>query len=284
MIVNFFNAEVIKRMNKKLGINLPTERKHYITVFEPMQELANVPIKHRFQRLLELFPDEHVLFIYNRNKTEDPENDNLFVFPGEWKLIPKMLNNRPTQVALFGNEQDYYIREQGGKAYRHCTKGLAKIFSEIHNQVTETQIVRELRQLVERQWPKEAKSIMRDIHASFSNEEFKNKLDIIINGIEAETNLIYNMIHRPSERDFYYFKMLYALWFKVLDDRSIYIREFEGHETDIENDSPYEYVDKFIGACKAVLGISLNRDDIYTDVEKEIMEESFIESAAGGRT
>lgn len=292
LLINYHTASMLERINETLEIKLPIARQFYITIFDAPEE---IPMSKKFQWLLNKYPKADVIFIYNKNKTTSTENDNLFMYKNEWKLVPQLLA-RDTQVMFFGTEQDHYVKVS--KKIKHIDSnnqvqekeiksfgegmyadGIAKVIGDIHAKIKEPRSVaeRSLREFLKEHAPSEEEQIIQGIKANITNQNFITRLDIAFKGLEAEEDLLRDIEHKVSDADVAFFKMLYLLWYKATQDNA-FIRKFEGTAKQNEFDQPEMYAQTFIYAIKALIGFELSLESIFEEIpEISTYSEEYLE-------
>lgn len=224
--------------NIKKVIKLPNEPHKHI-----WNSLREIPVANRMKALSKLHPESAVILSYTRT------------YKNTWKEIYYFVTHHKS-VFIYFNEEDYILLKEK-KVIKRKGNGISRFVSKMFEP---NYIETELAKITSLEKVKAFKKL-------FNNKDFVQKIEFIFENLEVSTDILYSLM-RPTQIDVYLFKIYYVVWFKQCQDPE-FLRHFKG-ECKFEAETLVE-------ALKQYLQVEININDIYEDLEEDIVDCNYID-------
>jgi len=202
------------------------------------------------------------------------------MYPDDWKLIPRFVKENRPIIAYFA-ENDYLIFQNQKIIKRETdSKGVARYIWSIINSMLHPQkyslLDLNIMEVLQKHYSENTETVFKKLMQLLDTTKYKELLDIIIKGLDMNLDLYRTRGY--TTKDLYKAKLLHALYFKFNTHKD-YIREYRGlsDEDAPEQNNPREQAELFADACKKLLNIHINVDDIFTEVELVPYSTDYIE-------
>lgn len=305
-IINKYSEQILIDLNREIGLQIPLEPQKFLHIFNMY---PNEALQERLDMILDDFPNMPTILLHCKRDNIYGEYDQQ-MFPSDWKRIPRLLKEDRYTIWFMSPEDYIYVGPGMEIIKRRGNYGVANIIWKIiqnmkhpnSQSVMDIQLMQwfmqkgmsqhgaanKISSIQESMFPrlKESESLAQYQVRIKQAEQFKGRINIIYNGLDIDNLGVIQDIHGYTERDIMKMKYLYVLYFQQ-NPTLLMIKEFRGvgtsntFEQSYKQHNPRQNAEDFVEACRSFIGVKINIDKIYVEVEEVHLSTDFMDSLFG---